>query len=96
MVFARQSLKKMFKLSLMLTIEVCVPNNFFFDRQLVKVVWPQKLECVKYEVEVSSMFLWLLFGNTFKSFVHLYYWDSLPITMGLNSFRQIVMHERHQ
>ena len=30
MVFARQSLKKMFKLSLMLTIEVSVPNNFFF------------------------------------------------------------------
>ena len=29
MVFARQSLKKMFKLSLMLTIEVSVPNNFF-------------------------------------------------------------------
>ena len=29
MVFARQSLKKMFKLSLILTIEVSVPNNFF-------------------------------------------------------------------
>ena len=62
----------------------------------VKVAWTQKLECVKYEVEVSSMFLWLVFCNTFKSFVHLYYQDSLPIAIGLKSFRQIVMHERHQ
>ena len=63
---------------------------------LLKVGWTQKLECVKYEVEVSCMFLCLLFGNTFKSFVHLYYRYSLPIAMGLNSFGQIFMHERHQ
>ena len=30
---------------------------------LLKVAWTQKLECVKYEVEVSCMFLCLLFGN---------------------------------
>ena len=63
---------------------------------MVKVAWTQKLECVKYEVDVSCMFLCLLSGNTFKSFVHLYYRYSLPIAMGLNSFGQIVMHERHQ
>ena len=51
-----------------------------------------KLECVKYEVEVSFIFLCLFFGNMFKSFVHLKYWDILPI--GLKSFWQIVMHER--
>ena len=90
MVFARQSLKKMFKLSRLLTKEVVSATNNF----LAKVVWSHKhkLECVKYEVEVSFIFLCLFFGNIFKSFVHLKYWDILPI--GLKSFCQIVMHER--
>ena len=84
MVFARQSLKKMFKLSRLLTKEVVSATNNFF----AKVVWSHKhkLECVKYEVEVSCMFLCSLFGNTFKSFVHLYCKEILPMAMRLNRF----------
>ena len=78
----------MFKLSRLLTKEVVSAANNFF----AKVVWSHKLECVKYVVEVSFIFLCLFFGNMFKSFVHLKYWDILPIA--LKSFWQIVMHER--